>query len=226
MTEKQDAGQLRSRKLGGLIKDARQLVGRSVEHCADLMQITPQEFSAYETGEKSPSLPQLEILAYDFQIPLEYFWEDLTQSDYPSPGKRLDLPVLVKIRNRMIATELRLEREGKQISLEEAAHKSGLDPQQLLAYENYQAEVPLHDLEALCAVYDCQVQDLWDKKGPVGRWVRGENDLSGYRHLTEELRSFISKPINRPYIEIAQRLSEMSVDKLRAVAEGLLEITL
>jgi len=37
---------------------------------------------------------------------------------------------------------------------------------------------------------------------------------------------FISKPVNRPYLQLAQRLSEMSVEKLRMVAEGLLEITL
>jgi hypothetical protein len=40
------------------------------------------------------------------------------------------------------------------------------------------------------------------------------------------LQSFVSQPINRPYIELAQRLSEMPTAKLRTIAEGLLEITL
>jgi len=40
------------------------------------------------------------------------------------------------------------------------------------------------------------------------------------------LLAFVLKPINLPYLELAKRLSEMSVDKLRDVAEGLLEITL
>jgi len=40
-----------------------------------------------------------------------------------------------------------------------------------------------------------------------------------------EMQVFVSKPINRPYLELAIRLSEMSVDRLRSVAEGLLEIT-
>jgi hypothetical protein len=44
--------------------------------------------------------------------------------------------------------------------------------------------------------------------------------------MPSELQSFVVKPINQPYLELAQRLSEMSVEKLRAVAEGLLEITL
>jgi hypothetical protein len=44
--------------------------------------------------------------------------------------------------------------------------------------------------------------------------------------LPVELQDFVSKPINRPYLEIAHRLSEMPADQLRAVAEGLLAITL
>jgi hypothetical protein len=50
--------------------------------------------------------------------------------------------------------------------------------------------------------------------------------MQNFAELSPELQDFLSKPINRPYLELAQRLSEMDVEKLRAVAEGLLEITL
>jgi hypothetical protein len=43
--------------------------------------------------------------------------------------------------------------------------------------------------------------------------------------LPEDVREFICKPVNLPYLKLAMRLSELSVEKLRAVAEGLLEIT-
>jgi len=39
------------------------------------------------------------------------------------------------------------------------------------------------------------------------------------------VRAFISKPVNLPYLELAMRLSDLSAEKLRGVAEGLLEIT-
>jgi transcriptional regulator with XRE-family HTH domain len=44
--------------------------------------------------------------------------------------------------------------------------------------------------------------------------------------LTEELREFINKPINLPFLELAMKLSQMDAKKLRDVAESLLEITL
>jgi hypothetical protein len=40
-----------------------------------------------------------------------------------------------------------------------------------------------------------------------------------------ELREFVSLPVNRPYLELAMKLSGMSRDKLRSVAENLLDIT-
>jgi hypothetical protein len=40
-----------------------------------------------------------------------------------------------------------------------------------------------------------------------------------------ELRQFVAMPVNRPYLELAMKLSNMSRDKLRSVAEDLLDIT-
>jgi hypothetical protein len=46
------------------------------------------------------------------------------------------------------------------------------------------------------------------------------------RQLPQDFREFITKPINAPYLDLAMKLSELDVKKLRHVAEGLLEITL
>ena len=50
--------------------------------------------------------------------------------------------------------------------------------------------------------------------------------VEDFSKLPLDMQQFVSKPANLPYLELAQRLSEMSVERLRAVAEGLLEITL
>jgi len=60
----------------------------------------------------------------------------------------------------------------------------------------------------------------------VGVWFSQQSALKGFQGLSPEMQAFVSKPVNRPYLELAQRLSEMSVEKLRTVAEVLLEITL
>jgi hypothetical protein len=70
------------------------------------------------------------------------------------------------------------------------------------------------------------MRDFRDQSGPVGRWAIQKKALEDFSELPLEMQQFISKPVNLPYLELAQRLSEMSVDRLRGVAEGLLEITL
>jgi transcriptional regulator with XRE-family HTH domain len=44
--------------------------------------------------------------------------------------------------------------------------------------------------------------------------------------LSDELRDFINKPSNLPFLELAMKLSHMDAKKLRDIAESILEITL
>jgi hypothetical protein len=53
-----------------------------------------------------------------------------------------------------------------------------------------------------------------------------QESIQRFLELPPDMQNFIAQPINRPYLELAQRLSEMEVNKLRGIAEGLLEITL
>ena len=89
-----------------------------------------------------------------------------------------------------------------------------------------QQPVPVPELEILAEALNRSVREFQDKDGPVGRWMSQQQAIQAFLALSPELQQFVTKPINGPYLELAQRLSEMSVDRLRAVAEGLLEITL
>jgi hypothetical protein len=63
------------------------------------------------------------------------------------------------------------------------------------------------------------------QEGTVGAWHRQQAIDRRFRELPDELQSFVTKPINVKYLEVAMRLSEMSASRLRGIAEGLLEIT-
>jgi transcriptional regulator with XRE-family HTH domain len=216
---------LRSKKLGLLIEDARLANHKSVAECAEAIGVSESRFTAFELGEDSPTLPELEILAYYLQVPLDHFWGQNSLSA-GGAGKRLDAQRLVGVRHRMVGTLLQQARQKAGLTLTEAAEKSGLPAAELEAYELGDQAVSLPILEALSEIYKCSVRDFQDQKGPVGLWVSQQRTLQNFSELPSELQSFVCKPVNRPYLELAKRLSEMSVDKLRLVAEGLLEITL
>jgi hypothetical protein len=70
-----------------------------------------------------------------------------------------------------------------------------------------------------------RVESFFDRVGPIGQWLMNEEAIRDFLRLPLELRQFVAMPVNRPYLELAMKLSNMSKDKLRSVAEDLLDIT-
>jgi hypothetical protein len=77
----------------------------------------------------------------------------------------------------------------------------------------------------LVNVLDTSVEQFYDKHGPIGKWRSQQGNYHKFLDLPPDIQQFVCKPVNRPYLELAMRLSELSAEKLRAVAEVLLEIT-
>ena len=105
------------------------------------------------------------------------------------------------------------------------AEKSGLPEATLTKYETGQTPIPLPDLEIIAAALDTPLDSYFDKKGPIGQQRSQQELLQEFVKLPIELQEFICKPVNRPYLDLAVRLSLLDALKLRAVAESLLEIT-
>lgn len=217
---------IRSKKLGVLLKSARLTAGKSVEDCAEVIKSSNAVIEAYESGDASPSLPELEALAFFTKVPIEYFWS----RDVLTPGKAentsFDADRLIALRQRIIGAQIRQARFDTGNSLESLAEKSGLEVDSLTLYELGELPVPLPELESIANALNRPMKEFQDNRGPIGTWIRQQRAMQNFAELTPELQEFLSKPVNRPYLELAHRLSEMNVEKLRAVAEGLLEVTL
>ena len=217
---------LRSKKLGVLIRDARLSCGKSIEECAKVIDCSPSEFAAFELGENAPSLPQVELLAYSLRIPLDHFWGNTAISEEKTDGNPFDVEQLTGLRQRVIGTLLRKAREDAGLSLQDLGDGVGIAPDHLEALEFGKEPISLPLLEYLTTYLKCSIRDFQDVHGPVGTWATQQRAVDDFLKLTPELQTFVSRPINLPYLELAHRLSEMSVEKLRSVGEGILEITL
>ncbi len=218
---------LRTKKLAVLLKDARLAASREKKECATVLSISPASYGSYERGGKSPSLPELEALAFFFDVPLEHFWGSKTITGQTGqPEMYTKLGQVIALRQRIIGVLLRQARRKMDLSLSDLSKQIGITAARLKSYELGERPIPLPELEALVNELGHSIQEFFDTKGPAGIWGKEQRTIQQFLELPPELQSFVSKPINRPYLELAQRLSEMSVDKLRGVAEGLLEITL
>ncbi len=217
---------IRTKKLGVLIRDARIAARRTPQETADAMGISRATLKSYEEGRRAPSLPELEVLVYFLKLPISHFWGKEAISDDAPDTAELDLPRLMPLRQRLIGALLRQERNRANMSLKDVFEGTGIPTARLKAYELGERPIPVPELEGILGVYGTRVEDFFDKNGPVGKWMTDQKNIQKFLDMPEEMQTFLCQAVNRPYLELAMKLSEMSKERLRAVAEGLLDITL
>ncbi len=112
------------------------------------------------------------------------------------------------------------------LSLKALAEQTGISSARLKAYELGERPIPLPELEVLISALSSRIENFFDQNGPIGGWITDEKAIRQFLQLPKELQAFVCQPVNRPYLDLAQKLSSMSNEQLRSVAEGLLDITL
>jgi transcriptional regulator with XRE-family HTH domain len=126
----------------------------------------------------------------------------------------------------MIGALLRQERMNASLSMKSVAEQTGISASRLKRYELGELPIPLPELEVILKVLGGRVETFFDQGGPVGLWMTQQKAIQQFLDMPVELRNFVCQPVNRPYLDLARKLSEMSTGKLRSVAEDLLDITL
>jgi hypothetical protein len=196
-----------------LIRDARLAERRSVKECAEAMSVKPAIFRSYEEGRRAPSLPELEILVFYLKLKITHFWGQDALSDASSPTESLNLPLLKNVRQHKVGALLRQKRNNANLSLRTLS-------------ELGERPASLPEFEVILSALGAHIEDFFDQSGPVGKWMTEQIAMQKFLELPEDMQNFACRPVNRPYLELAMKLSEMSTDRLRSVAEGLLDITL
>ncbi len=218
------ARKIRAKKLGVLLRDARLAAGKTMKDCAQAIGVSSHRIGAYERGEASPSLPELESLAFFLGVPLSHFWGETALTGRVS-FEAESIKRTMALRQRIIGAKLRSFRQQADVSMKSLATEVGITAGTLRAYERGEKPIPLPELEAMLRVLQLSLEEFRDQTGPAGQWATEQENIQGFTQLPPEMQAFVARPVNRPYLELAMRLSEMSAERLRAVAEGLLDIT-
>jgi transcriptional regulator with XRE-family HTH domain len=216
---------LRNKMLGVLLKDAREAAHLKMRDAAESIGATSSMLSALESGRRSITLPELEALAYTYDVPIRHF---LYNAQFLTEEKRekIELGRLTAIRQKMISTKLRQLRAERDLRLGELSKKSGLTVRRIKAYENGVRPIPLSDLESICTGLGVEADSFLEFHGPVGEWELNRESDDQFQKLPSDIRQFASQPLHEPYLRLAKKLSELPVERLRDIAEGLLDITL
>jgi DNA-binding transcriptional regulator YiaG len=215
---------IRARMIGVLIHDARLNAERSVEECADLLRVTPQEMQAWEYGDSAPSLPQIELLAFYLGVPVSHFWG--TDTLEAKVGRHSDIQSeYVALRTRMIGAMMRQARDELGLSLDTISEESAIPTDLLAQYEIGELPIPMHELSVLSSILKKNTSYFLESSGYIGEWLQMREEWKHFLELPDEKRQFAANPRNIGFIEIAIMFSKMPVEDLRQVGASILDIT-
>ena len=215
---------LRNRIIGLLLRDARERAEKTKRDCAAALGVSSGTITAFEEGRKPISLPELEVLAYVFDAPTSHFWE--CRPELVPDERALPLQEVLALRHRIVGALLRQARLEANLSVKELAETLGCSPKRFSSYEYGEQPISMAELEVLAQQLRLPLDYFLDnQEGPVGQWHRQQEAWERFQKLPEDVREFVLQPINIRYLEVAMRLSQMPAGGLRAIAEGLLDIT-
>ena len=215
---------IRNKILGTLLRHARLRAGKRPEDFAKALSRPVDEVLAWESGQEGVTLPQLEVWAYVCGVPLHHFWDEKALP----PERAMDQPVeqIVDIRRRMVGVLLHQSRLIAARSLEDVAEAVGVTPELLGACEQGSEELSVAQLEMAAEACGVPIETFFAEQiFPMSEEEKRLLALQRLEALPEDVREFALKPSNVLYLQIAMKLSALSADSLREIAETILDIT-
>jgi transcriptional regulator with XRE-family HTH domain len=221
MVTKAQALDVREKMIGVLLRAARLRAGKTAKQCAEWLGCSSHMISQYEYGRRPVSLPELELLAQLFRVPVRYLWDDeVAVVDEPSakaPGQNA-----LRLRNKEIGVLLRQARSSAGKTQKQCAEIVGTSTDTVSKYEHGTKAMPFTHLELLADFLGVPVSSFRDRELPA----EGSPDLlpadEVWANLPPEIKRFISDEDSLPYLEMALRLSELPTESLRHLAEAML----
>ena len=224
--KKPEALAIRRKITGVLLQGARLRAGKSKSECAQAIGVATYTITRFENGLSDISLPQLELLAFAWGVSASSFFNSDEQTKLVTEERELPAERVVELRQRIIGVLLRKARTEAGQSKKDVAKVAGVGTTMLTYYESGDRPIPLSKLQEMAEYLKLPVTYFLDEGvGRIGEREQLHNQFERFSDLPVDVREFVSHYINLPYIRVAMRLSSMETDRIRSVAEGLLDIT-
>lgn len=217
---------VRTKMIGVLLQAARLKARRTLKECADQLGCTPHMVSQYEYGRRGISLPELELLAALFDLPVNHLWQE-ELAVFEEAGKPL-AQKLIPLRQNVIGILLRQARMKAGKTQSQCASVLGVSTDTMSKYEHGRKPVPFAQLELMSSYLDLPLPELLDKELSTSRVAipaRGGELLSAdnaWERLPLRVQDFIRNPEALPYLDTALRLYELPHDSLKRLGEAVL----
>ncbi len=197
------AERLRARIVGVLLRKFRLAAQCAPEECANFLQVTPEQFAAWECGEEAPSLPELELLASFLQ-------------GAPTPDRQNDYLLL---RQRIIGVLL----QKACLDADADAARTTMQPDRLSAYELGERAIPMTDLSELAQALGLELSAFLE----AAETRRPFSTISAAQSSDDSATAFSDFAADRQnaaIIRLAMAFRHIRADDLHRIADALFAI--
>ncbi|MDZ4764748.1 MAG: helix-turn-helix transcriptional regulator [Chloroflexota bacterium] len=224
-TDYDQSYEIRAKMIGVLLRDARMNAGRTLDHCANLLKVTPEVVESWEFGDDVPSLPQLELLAYYLDVPVSHFWGNHTMESARQDHTTTQSEYMA-LRDRLVGALLRQAREDMGLSLDDLSDATGIPSAEIDAYELGEVSMPMHKLTVLANEVRKNLNYFLESSSKLGELLAIREAWKYFSAMPEDVRRFAASPLNVGFMELAMMLSQMPTERLRSMGESILNITM
>ncbi len=211
---------VRRKIIGVLLRAAREKSHRSVQQVAQRLGVTVVRVRQYENGARDVTLPELELLALFFEMPLSYFLDEgsLIQEEPPFP------PTQEEFRKRKVTlgNKIKQARVAAGKSKEECAEVLDCKPGTFARYERGASDMPVAMLEQLAKFLGVNLFYFVEDMKVLGQG--GVLDLEKLARLPKDVRGFVLDSSNLAYLRMAIKFSDLPTNKLKELGEILLVV--
>ncbi len=217
---------IRRKIIGVLLQGARLRAGKSKKECAEAIGVSASTITQFEEGHRDIALPQLELLAYALNVPVSSFFKDKEQEKLLAQEPELPADQVMTLRNRIIGVLLRQARSEVGKTQKDLAAELGISARRITQYEYGQRPIPVAELLQITETLGLPMTYFLDEGiGRIGQREQIQSQFERFSELPDDVREFVSRYTNLPYLRVAVRISDMDADRIRKIAEGLLDIT-
>lgn len=211
---------VRRKIIGVLIRAAREKSHRTIQQTAQRLGVTPGRIRQYESGQREVTLPELELLALFFEMPLSYFLnvDSLIEEQPPFPPS----PDEIRKRKMALGSKIKQARLAAGKSKEECAAQVERKVGTFARYERGASDIPITELERLAEFLSVNLFYFLEDRKASERG--GVFDLEKLARLPKDVRGFVLDPGNLAYLRMAIKFSDLPTDKLKELGEILLVV--
>lgn len=192
---------------------------RSIHDCALILDIPKEDYLKFEEGSVSLTLPEMELLASFFDVPLSSFFDETTPEIVPlSALPRETRSSYKELRHKMIQVRLIMLREEAGISLELLQEMTGISYEDLESYDNGSKPIPVHHLIRICAYLD-QPVDVFFSQEPD--FLENPEDSHHQQKWQPEYPEG-KNPAEDPYQQLVEALKQTPKEDQARIAKELL----